>query len=75
MNKMPKKQTIPDKVYSFLKDKKKALQKKQICEQMDLSKSAVDRACTILRKQKKIGYMKSCWGICLLRLIGVLNET
>ena len=54
--------TIPQQVYAFLKRKQVALQKHQICNQMCLTKSAVNRACTILRKEKKVGYMRSCWG-------------
>lgn len=57
------KETIPDKVLGYLEGKP-AMRKASICRELDLKKSSVDRACRLLRKEKKVGmYMRLYWGI------------
>ena len=47
--------SIKDKVYFYLKSNKVAVTKRRICKDLNLRKSSVNRACTILRKEEKIG--------------------
>ena len=53
---------ISDKVYDLLRKKRIALKKQQICKQLCLKKSSVDKACTQLRKEGFIGNERVYYG-------------
>lgn len=62
MEKKIKRITNVEKVYTFLKEKKLAVTKKQIAQQLGMKATSVNRACRILKKEKKIGCMFTYWG-------------
>ena len=53
---------ISDKFYDLLRKKRIALKKPQICKQLDLKKSSVDKECTQLRKEGFIGNERAYHG-------------
>lgn len=57
-----KKELIPERVYKFLKEKKVALTKDQMCRQLDLKMNSIKYALGKLRKEGKVGYMRSGGG-------------
>ena len=64
-----KKQTIPEKVYKHLKKKKVACTKDSICNALKMKKTSVDRACRILRKEKKVGFIKSSYSLARVKIV------
>jgi len=53
------KKTIPERVNEYLKKQNCVIRKAKIMKELKLSKSAVDRACRILRKKKLAGYYRT----------------
>lgn len=53
-----KKKTIPEQVFDFLDKKKASCTKKRIGSELKLSKASIDRACWLLRKDGKVGFVR-----------------